>query len=222
VAARHALRLGGWLALPVATTSLGAIAGPIPALIGLTGGFLALLYGALWLPRAAHSAFDRGRHRAARRRYRLLGATAVSAVRERAALLSRIGCLVAEHRADAAEQLLARIDVADLDAAERAVWLNNRACLAIERDPAAALALIEEASALRPDVAAVQHTRAQALLGVGRLDEAIAVLDALRSPDLPRALEADRCRDLARAWERKGQPEYAADYAARAQLMSAP
>jgi hypothetical protein len=31
-------------------------------------------------------------------------------------------------------------------------------------------------------------------------------------------LESVRCRDLARAWERKGQADYAADYRERARL----
>jgi hypothetical protein len=37
--------------------------------------------------------------------------------------------------------------------------------------------------------------------------------------DLPPQLEAERCRDLARAWEAKGHAEYAADYRARAARM---
>ena len=73
---------------------------------------------------------------------------------------------------------------------------------------------------LRPDVPAVQHTRAMALLAVERVDEAIAVLDGMRSAgELPAPLEADRCRDLARAWERKGQSAYAEDYRNRAAML---
>ena len=33
-------------------------------------------------------------------------------------------------------------------------------------------------------------------------------------------LEAERCRDLAIAWEKKGEGEYASDYRARAQLVA--
>ena len=121
--------------------------------------------------------------KAARRCTRLLGALAWNPVRERAAILHPVaGCLVADGRDDAAAKTLhAGLDAASLAPAERAVWLNNRACAALERDPHGALALVEEALKLRPDVAAIQHTRGQALLATGRTDDAIAVLDAVRS-----------------------------------------
>ena len=77
-------------------------------------------------------------------------------------------------------------------------------------------------SALRPDVPAVQHTRARALLAVGRVDDAIGVLDAMRTGgELPAHLEAERCRELALAWERKGQRDYADDYRERARMHAA-
>jgi predicted Zn-dependent protease len=101
------------------------------------------------------------------------------------------------------------------------VWLNNRACVELdaERDAVAALALADEATVLRPDVPAVQHTRARALLAVGRLDDAIAVLEGMRTGgELSLRLEAERCRELAAAWERKGQRDYADDYRDRARL----
>ena len=103
------------------------------------------------------------------------------------------------------------------------MWLNNRACAALDagRDPAAALAVADEAIGLRPDVPAIQHTRARALLAVGRLDDAIAVLDAMRAGgELAPQLEAERCRELATAWDRKGQADYASDYRARARLVA--
>ena len=106
---------------------------------------------------------------------------------------------------------------------ERAVWLNNRACaqLAAGQDPAAALALADEAGALRPDVPALQHTRAMALIAVGRIDDAIAILDGMRAGgELPPRLEADRCRELARAWTHKGEAAYAEDYRIRAEAYS--
>ena len=75
--------------------------------------------------------------------------------------------------------------------------------------------------ALRPDVPAVQHTRATALIAIGRFDEAITILEAMRSGgELAPALEAMRCRELATAWEHKGQPDYAADYRERARLVA--
>ena len=191
--------------------------------IGGALAVLATLWLWLWLPRTAHAAFEAGRFAVARRRYRLIGLTALSTARERAALLSRAGCAVADGKLAIAEQLLARLAAHDLAVAERAVWLNNRACVALASDPPAALALAEQASALRPDVPAVQHTRGMALLAVGRIDDAIAVLDGMRAGgELPARLEAERCRDLARAWSQKGQAPYAEDYQMRAQILARP
>ncbi len=175
----------------------------------------------MWLPRSAHSAFEGARYARATRRYRVIASLAFTARRERAAQLSRAACHLAEGRHEAAAELLAKIEDTNLDTAERVVWLNNRACAALDAgsDAHDALALIEQATGLRPDVPAVQHTRARALIAVGRLDDAIAVLDAMRTGgELPLRLEADRCRELAAAWERKGQNDYAADYRDRARL----
>jgi predicted Zn-dependent protease len=221
---RYAVRLSLWLALAIALpVALGLAAGRLGAVAGAGASVLGLLYAWLWLPRAAHAAFEAGRFARAARRYRTLELIAPGARRARAALLSRAGCEVARGELAAAERLLARLDAATLDAAERAVWLNNRACaaLAAERDPHAALALVDEASALRPDVPAVQHTRGMALLAVGRVDDAIAVLDGMRAGgELPARLEAERCRDLARAWELKGHAAYAEDYRLRAEGLA--
>ena len=61
----------------------------------------------------------------------------------------------------------------------------------------------------------------RALLAVGRIDDAIAVLDAMRvGGELSPRLEADRCRELAHAWERKGEAAYADDYRDRARLVA--
>ena len=179
------------------------------------------LFAWLVLPRLAHGAFEAGRYRRAARRYRLIELCAPSARRRRAARLSRAGCAVAMDRHADAASLLARIDGAALDTSERAVWLNNRACVTLVTDPHAALALVDEASALRPDVPALQHTRGMALLAVGRVDDAISVLDGMRAGDeLPARLEAERCRDLAKAWAVKGQADYAEDYRQRASRLS--
>jgi predicted Zn-dependent protease len=200
------------LAAPFGTRGIAA---------GVACSAVATLWLLLWLPRAAHAAFDAARYQAAMRRYRLIGLLAFTARRSRAALLSRAACHLASGRHVAADELLATIDPAELDSAERVVWLNNRVCAALDasRDPHAALALVEEATVLRPDVPAVQHTRARALIAIGRLDDAITVLEAMRAGgELSLRLEAERCRELAIAWERKGQRDYADDYRDRARL----
>jgi predicted Zn-dependent protease len=200
--------------------AFGAVAGGAGALVGLAIGFALVLYAWLWLPRAAHAAFEAGSFARAARRYRVLEAIAPSDARACAARLSRAGCAIAIGKLALADQLLGGVAGDTLDAGERAVWLNNRACaaLAASGDPHAALALAEQASALRPDVPALQHTRAMALLAVERVDDAIAVLDQMRGGgELSARLEADRCRELARAWAAKGHTAYAEDYRLRAE-----
>ncbi len=203
-----------------------AVFGRFGAVTGACMSVLGLLWLWLWLPRVAHASFEAGKYTSAARRYRMLGALATSTARERAALLSRSGCCVAHGDLAGADRILAILAEHDLAAAERAVWLNNRACrtLAAGSDPHAghtALALADEASALRPDVPALQHTRGMALLAVGRVDDAIAVLDGMRAGgELPARLEAERCRDLARAWTQKGEAAYAEDYRLRADALA--
>jgi predicted Zn-dependent protease len=222
MAARHAARTVAWTLICVATpivlrTTFGRPWGSI----GFGIVLVATLALVLWLPRSAHRAFEVGKFGRALRRYRVCRAVAFSARRELAANLSRSACLLEAGRGPDAEALLASLDPADLDPSERVVYLNNRACAVLdaERDPHEALALVDEATVLRPDVPSVQHTRARALLAVGRIDDAISVLDAMRTGgELPARLEAERCRDLATAWERKGQPAYADDYRDRARL----
>jgi predicted Zn-dependent protease len=202
---------------------LGSVLGPPWIAIGVGASIAATAWLIVWLPRTAHAAFETARYARAARRYRLIAALAFTAARERAAVLSRAGCDVASGRLDAAARILGGFDGNGLAAAERVTWLNNRACVELETggDPRAALGLIDQAVALRPDVPAVQHTRAIALIAIGRFDDAIGVLEAMRSGgELSPALEAMRCRELARAWDHKGQPDYAADYRDRARLVA--
>lgn len=224
MAARHIGRLAGW-ALACATApvigsaiSRGAIG------IGATIAVAATVGLVLWLPRAAHAAFEAARYREASRRYRIIASLAFTPARERAAQLSRAGCAIAAGHAARAARLLARFELASLEGAERVTYLNNRACLALDaRDHATALALVEQAIHLRPDVPAIQHTRASVLVALGRADEAITVLEAMRAGgELAPALESLRCRELATAWDHKGQADYAADYRARARLVAPP
>jgi predicted Zn-dependent protease len=221
---RFAARIVAIALLAIALPLIGyASLGRLGGLAGAGVSVLGLLWLWLWLPRSAHDAFETGKYAAAGRRYRLLGRLATSAPRERAAALSRAGCSIGEGEIAEAEALLRTLEGTDLAAAERAVWLNNRACAALASggDPRAALALVDEASALRPDVPAVPHTRGMALLAVGRVDEAIAVLDGMRAAgELPHPLEAERCRDLAKAWTQKGETAYAEDYRLRADALA--
>ncbi|MBS1120229.1 MAG: hypothetical protein H6Q90_2457 [Deltaproteobacteria bacterium] len=223
MAAKQVGRLVGW--------SIGCIASPLIVgslfgrpwgSVGVVCALIATVWLLMWLPRSAHHAFESARYARAIRRYHLIGSLAFTARRSRAAQLSRAACHLAAGGHAAAAALLATINDTELDPSERVVWLNNRACAALDaatEDPHAALALVEQATALRPDVPAVQHTRARALIAVGRLDDAIGVLEAMRGAgELPLRLEADRCRELAAAWERKGQNDYAADYRDRARL----
>ena len=223
-AVRYVARTLGWLiALIVLAVVLASVLGNFGLLVGIVVDGLAMLWTWLWLPRSAHGAFAAGRFANAARRYRILGAVTRSAERERAALLSRIGCAIAAAELDHADRLLGVVAAESLDAQERAVWLNNRACIVLARgsDPHAALALVDEASALRPDVPALQHTRGMALLAVGRVDDAIAVLDGMRAAgELGPRLEADRCRELAAAWTKKGETAYAEDYRLRADALT--
>lgn len=190
---------------------------------GSTLAVVATLWLVLWLPRAAHRAFETARYKVALRRYRLIRLLAFTRARARAAELSIAAAHLAAGRYEQAERLLAAIDPSALDNAEHAVWLNNRACAALDagRDPHVALADAERAVGLRPDVPGILHTRARALIAVGRLDDAIGVLEAMRAGgELPLRLEAERCRELAAAWERKGQRDYADDYRDRARLVT--
>jgi tetratricopeptide (TPR) repeat protein len=241
VAAREVGHLVGWIAgCAIAPFVLGALFGPAWIGVGIGCAAIGTLWIQLWLPRAAHRAFEATRYATALRRYRLIGSLAFTRSRTRAAVLSRAACeLAIGHHAEA-DTLLATLDEAQLDNSERAVWLNNRACASLDRlsaslrdaarpgeagafdagrDAASALAEVDRAVALRPDVPGIQHTRARALIAVGRLDDAIAVLEGMRAGgELPLRLEAERCRELAVAWERKGQRDYADDYRDRARL----
>ena len=64
------------------------------------------------------------------------------------------------------------------------------------------------------DVSGIAEARA-------RPDDAISVLDGMRAAgELPARLEAERCRDLAKAWSQKGQAAYAEDYRLRAEALA--
>ena len=219
----RAVLIAGWVALALALPFVGSAFGGGGIALGVALVIAIWAWQWLWLPRSAHAAFARGRHARALRRYRWLALLTVSPARRRAIALSRIGCFAAEGNHAAATAAIEELPQEQLDASERAALLNNRACLALAQappDPYAALELADQATALRPDVPGLQHTRGMALLAVGRVDDAIAVLDKIRAAgELPERLEAERCRDLARAWTLKGEAAYANDYRMRADAL---
>jgi hypothetical protein len=206
------------LAIPAAGLALGRGRGLGWGIAAVAVLALAVL---VVLPRAGHRAFGLGRHGAARRRYRLVAALALTRRRAHHARLSVAACELAQGEHEVAMATLGAIPETGLDADARAVWLNNRAyaalrCPALAVGPTEALAWADEAAALRPDVPAIGHTRGLALLELGRYDDAIRVLEELwGKEELAPRLEAERCRDLARAWRAKGHADYAADYEAR-------
>lgn len=208
------------VAVAANVTGMGMVFGPQAAgALALTWlGVFALVI--VVLPRAAHAAFVAGEHRVAARRYRLLARVSLAPPRRAAAWVSVAACHLGagEHRHGA--DILDAIDADLLDGPSQAAWLNNRAYAVLRGglgDPREALGWIERAVDARPDVPGLVHTHGIALLAVGRVDDAIRAFDAMwSSGDLQPRLETERCLDLARAWELKGHPEYAADYRARA------
>ncbi len=198
-----------------------ALAGRAAALLIFAGGGLLLQLVRVALPAAAHRAFQRGDLAQARRRYRWLARTAWLAHRRRYAELSLAAVSLAAGDYDRAAAQLAAVDGEALDLSARAAWLNNRAYALLRqgRDLDEAGRLSSAALELRPDVPGIRHTHGLVLLARGRVDAAIAVLDELHQlGDLPSALEAERCGDLARAWSAKGEADYAAEYRGRAAL----
>jgi tetratricopeptide (TPR) repeat protein len=198
------------------------VGGPMIAVAGAV--WLAwYLGGAILLPRLAHAAFRAGETTKARRRYRILAVISPSA--RDAARISIAGAYLIDRDWERAQRALLAIDGEQLPGLMRGAWLNNRA-YAIARggtgDTADALALVDEALAIRPGVPGFLHTRGLALLATGRDDEAIRAFEAVwDAGEVDAILEAERCHDLAVAWEKKGHTEYAADYRLRA-MRAAP
>jgi tetratricopeptide (TPR) repeat protein len=195
----------------------GAFGGPLVAYAAVVW-VLWYVTSAIVMPRLAHAAFRAHNTARARRRYRVMAL--ISPTARDAARVSVAGTHLIDRQWGRAQEALEKIDGARLAPLLRAAWLNNRA-YAIARgglgDPSDPLALVDEALALRPGVPGFLHTRGLALLAAGRLDEAIRAFEQVwDSGDLDPALEAERCHDLAAAWERKGHGEYAADYRLRA------
>jgi tetratricopeptide (TPR) repeat protein len=185
-------------------------------------GVLALGLVWVWLPRAAHKAFERGRFRRAATLYRVLRLFRIGRQTRAAIDVSLAACHLGLDRPDRALAIMERLDGSRLTEAVRAAWLNNKA-YALARgggDARTALTSSDEAIALRPDVVGFRHTRGVALMALGRTDDAIHELDALWAElggdEAPPLLEAERCYDLGMAWRAKGELDYAHDYFTRA------
>ncbi len=201
----------------------GAAGGPAWALAAAVGAGAAVFGVRIGLPRSAHRAFRTGRIGRAARLYRLQRGLRCDR-RARAQLeVSLAACAVAQSEFGAALAHLENADPKRLGESGRAAWLNNRAYARARCgvDLEGALADIDEALALRPDVSGFRHTRGVVVLNLGRVDEAIRELDAAwrTRPEGEGAPleEAERCYDLGVAWLEKGEREYAADYFARAE-----
>ena len=200
---------------------------PLAAYIALGGTLLLYLVIGVWLPRAGHAAFVAGHYSRAGWLYRVLRTMTPSRRAKAAVDVSLAGCDLARERYDDALARLEQTSQPHLEGAAHAVWFNNRAYALARsgRDPHAALQASEQALGLRPDVAGFRHTRGLALLGMGRIEDAISELDRLWSDLVQRnphpLLEAERCYDLGIAWTKKGEHEYAQDYFERA-LRAAP
>lgn len=219
--ARWLLRFATLAALCFAAGVASALAGPAAAVLVFAGGGLLLQLVRLALPAAAHGAFQRGELASAKRRYRWIARTAWLPRRRLYAELSLAAVALADGAYARAQAALDDVDGAALDLSARAAWLNNRAYALLRQgqDLDLAFRLSAAAMELRPDVPGIRHTHGLALLARGQLDAAIAALDELHHlGELPPALEAERCADLARAWSDKGEQDYAAEYRGRAAL----
>ena len=195
------------------------------AIAALTAAILLVIAGSLtiWLPRSAHKAFERGDYGRAALWYHALRWTLLERAARLSVEVSLAACDVAREDFARAMRRLDSVGPEQLGEAARSAWFNNRAyALARDaRDPADALDCAQRAIDLRPQVPGFRHTRGIALLALNRVDDAIRELDAVWSAldgaDAPPLLEAERCYDLAIAWRRKGERDYARDYFERAQ-----
>jgi len=198
------------------------------ALAGLAAlGILALVF--IVFPRLAHAAFERGDWGRAELYYRLTRFFIANPESRGAIDVSLAGCRLARSDWAGALDDLADVEPEVLGPAARAAWYNNRAYALARGGQGGAAAqqaldAIDEAVRLRPDVAGFRHTRGVALLALGRIDDAIAELDAVwqavAGEGAPPLLEAERCYDLGLAWSQKGEAEYARDYFQRAQSIA--
>lgn len=217
----RALRTALWLSLLVAVIYVVRPLGRRPLWIAVVAVAVLWAAGYLWLPRAAHRAFSKGNTSRARLLYLVIAWLSIDPARRAQARLSVGATYLVEGAPERGLKHLAKVRVDVLGPPARAALLNNRAYALLRGggDTAQALDDAEAAVALRPDVPGFRHTRAVAFLAVDRVDDAIFELDRMwsaSSAESHPALEAERCYDLARAWQRKDERAYAEDYLERA------
>ena len=208
----------------------GALGGGLVMVIVAAFVVLVAVTIRLGFARFANAMFRFGRMDEARRYYQVLAWVAWRRSRRAAARVSIAATFVGAGDYRRGLALLAAIDPAPLEPSTRAGWLNNRAYATLRtgaRGAAAeaALADVRAALALYADVPALLHTEGLALLACQRTDEAIAHFEALwERSDLSPRLDAERCDDLAQAWNTRGESAYADDYRrrARAAVPTAP
>jgi hypothetical protein len=199
-----------------------ALAGNLGGAIALALVLLVAAAVRLLFPRFAHAMFRAGRMGEARRYYRVLAAVAWRRGRRAAAQVSIAATYLGAGDYARGAAILATVDPARLDPTTRAGWLNDRAYAALRTGAAgaearAALADVRAALAVVAEVPALLHTEGLALYACGEVDAAIAAWEAMwERGDLGARLDAERCDDLAAAWERRGESAYAADYRRRA------
>ena len=216
VLAAIAVALAGWASGPRGALTCGVVALVILALV-------------IWLPRAAHRAFGAGRFERARMLCLLAGFSRLSRRALLSARLSANACTLGAGKLDKGLATAEALTDCNFATDQRAVWQNNLAYVLARKGlrVGEAITLAEKALTLRPNQPGFVHTRGIALLAAGRVDEAIASLETVYSANSSddakrdsKALEAERCFDIARAWLAKGEQAYACDYFDRSRLAA--
>lgn len=149
----------------------------------------------------------------AKRLYWLLYLSSVGASARASCYLSLAACAASAQRYDLAQVRLDKLGAQE--GALLAVSLNLQAyCRArLGQNLEEALSDSNHAVELRASVLGFRHTRGLLLLKLGRLSEATRDLQASWQDGSGSALfEAERCYDLGRLWEVRGQEEYGYDY----------
>jgi tetratricopeptide (TPR) repeat protein len=131
--------------------------------------------------------------------------------------LNLAACHLANGEYEEGGAVLRTMDREGLPESVRGIWENNRAyyLLSTGGDAGEALGLCDQAACLNPANPAFRSTRGIAQLALGRVDDAIAELQAAveAGPETQGvAAMAENYFHLARAWEARGENAYARDH----------